>query len=128
MQTYRMAHMMIRVYDLERSIEFYEKAFGLKEVRRKDKPEGKFTLVYLGNDTINFTLELTYNYDPEKPYELGTGYGHLAIEVEDLEASHEYHKSLGLDVANLSGLDKGVKSYYFMTDPDGYKIEVIRKK
>ncbi|NLN98325.1 MAG: lactoylglutathione lyase [Eubacteriaceae bacterium] len=128
MQTYRMAHMMIRVFDLEKSIEFYEKAFGFKEIRRKDKPEGKFTLVYLGNETIDFTLELTYNYDPEKPYELGTGYGHLAIEVEDLEASHAFHKSLGLDVANLSGLEKDVKSYYFMTDPDGYKIEVVRKK
>ena len=81
MGKYRMAHTMIRVMDLEKSLAFYQDALGFKEVRRKDKPEGKFTLVYLGDGQTDFTLELTYNYDPEKPYVIGDGYGHLAVEV-----------------------------------------------
>ncbi|MEG0379389.1 MAG: VOC family protein [Eubacterium sp.] len=128
MGKYRMAHEMIRVMDLDKSLKFYEDALGFKEVRRKDKPEGKFTLVYLGDGQTDFTLELTYNYDPEKPYELGNGYGHLALSVKDLEACHAEHTEKGYTVTNLSGLDKGVKSYYFITDPDGYKIEIIREK
>ncbi|MEG0074255.1 MAG: VOC family protein [Eubacterium sp.] len=128
MGKYRMAHEMIRVMDLNKSLAFYEDALSLKEVKRKDKPEGKFTLVYLSDGQTDFTLELTYNYDPEKPYELGNGYGHLAISVEDLESSHAEHEAEGYVVTPLSGLDKGVKSYYFITDPDGYKIEIIRKK
>ena len=128
MGKYRMAHTMIRVMDLEKSLAFYQDALGFKEVRRKDKPEGKFTLVYLGDGQTDFTLELTYNYDPEKPYVIGDGYGHLAVEVEDLEASHEEHKAKGYDVTDLSGLDNGIKSYYFIKDPDGYKIEIIRLK
>ena len=128
MGKYRMAHTMIRVMDLEKSMAFYEDALGFKEVRRKDKPEGKFTLVYLGDGQTDFTLELTYNYDTEKTYVIGDGYGHLAVEVEDLEASHEEHKAKGYDVTDLSVLDNGVKSYYFIKDPDGYKIEIIRLK
>jgi lactoylglutathione lyase len=127
MQSYRYLHSMIRVMDLDRSIAFYRDALGLKEVRRKDMPEGKFTLVYLGDGQTDFQLELTYNYDPEKPYELGNGYGHLALEVEDLEASHAYHKAKGYPVTNLSGLTAGSAHFYFITDPDGYKIEIIRK-
>ena len=110
MGKYRMAHTMIRVMDLEKSLAFYQDALGFKEVRRKDKPEGKFTLVYLGDGQTDFTLE------------------YLAVEVEDLEASHEEHKAKGYDVTDLSGLDNGVKSYYFIKDPDGYKIEIIRLK
>ncbi|MGL4282303.1 lactoylglutathione lyase [Eubacterium aggregans] len=128
MGKYRMLHIMIRVMDLEKSLAFYEDALGLTEVRRKDKPEGKFTLVYLWDGQTDFTLELTYNYDPEVPYDLGNGYGHLALEVDDLEASHDEHIAKGYTVTNLSGLDAGKKSYYFITDPDGYKIEILRKK
>lgn len=128
MGKYRMAHTMIRVMDLEKSLAFYKEAFDLVETRRKDKPEGKFTLVYLGDEQTDFELELTYNYDPEKPYDLGNGYGHLAIAVEDLEASHLKHTEMGYEVTKLSGLDQGVKSFYFVKDPDGYKIEVIREK
>lgn len=128
MGNYRMAHSMIRVMDLEKSLAFYKDALGFVETRRKDKPEGKFTLVYLGDGQTDFELELTYNYDPERPYEIGDGYGHLAVTVEDLEASHAAHKAKGYDVTELSGLDAGVKHYYFIKDPDGYKIEIVRQK
>ena len=123
----KMIHVMIRVFDLDRSIAFYEDALGMHETRRKDKPEGKFTLVYLGDGNNEMELELTYNYDPEVPYELGTGYGHLAVEVEDLMAVYEEHQAKGYEVGPLKGLG-GTKDYYFLTDPDGYRIEVIKKK
>ena len=127
MASCKMIHMMIRVMDLERSLKFYDEALGLKEVRRKDMPQGKFTLVYLGDGKSDFQMELTYNYDPEKPYELGNGYGHLAVEVDNLEAVHLEHEAKGYQVVALKGLDAGVSNYYFLTDPDGYQIEVMRK-
>lgn len=124
----KMTHEMIRVYDLDRSLKFYADALGMTETRRKDKPEGKFTLVYLGDGESDFELELTYNYDPEKPYELGTGYGHLAVYVDDLEAARDEHIAKGYTVGPLKGLDGGKPNYYFLTDPDGYQIEVLRRK
>lgn len=123
----KMIHMMIRVMDLDKSLKFYNDALGLKEVRRIDKPEGKFTLVYLGDGKGEFQMELTYNYDPEKPYVLGNGYGHIAVEVDDLEAMHAEHEAKGYRVGKLCGLTAGVNNYYFLTDPDGYQIEVMRK-
>lgn len=123
----RMIHEMIRVYDLDRSLKFYDDALGMKEVRRKDKPEGKFTLVYLSDGQSDFELELTYNYDPAQPYDLGTGYGHIAVEVGNLEAAHAEHQAKGYKVGPLKGLG-ATKDYYFLTDPDGYQIEVMRKK
>lgn len=127
MSKYKIAHMMIRVEDPEKSIDFYKNAFGFHETRRKEKPEGKFDLIYLADPDETIEVELTYNYD-HGPYELGDGYGHLAIAVDDLEESWKKHKEMGYEVTNLSGLDAGVKSYYFIKDPDGYKIEVIRAK
>lgn len=124
----KMTHEMIRVYDLDRSLKFYADALGLTETRRKDKPEGKFTLVYLGDGESDFELELTYNYDPDKPYELGTGYGHLAVYVDDLESAREEHASKGYNVGPLKGLNAGKPNYYFLTDPDGYQIEVLQRK
>lgn len=88
----KMVHEMIRVYDLERSLKFYYEALGMKESRRIDKPEGKFTLVYLKDGESDFELELTYNYDPEEPYDLGTGYGHIAVYVDDLELARKEHE------------------------------------
>ena len=123
----KMIHVMIRVFDLEKSIAFYQDALNMHETRRKVKADKHFTLVYLGDDYSDFELELTYNYDPEKPYDLGTGYGHIAVEVDDLLASYEEHKAKGYEVGPLKGLGE-TKDYYFLTDPDGYKIEVMRKK
>lgn len=118
---------MIRVQDPEKSIEFYKKAFGFKLTRTIEKPEGKFNLYYLTDDAENFELELTYNYG-HGPYDLGNGYGHLAITVPNLEESWETHTKMGLNPRPLSGLDKSKPNYYFMADPDGYQIEVMREK
>lgn len=121
---YKFTHTCIRVLDLEKSIEFYEKALNLKVTRRKDNPEYKFTLVYLSDEDGVYELELTYNYDTVTPYELGTGYSHVAFLVEDIEKSHEFHKSLGLEVTDLKS-PTGNGFVYFITDPDGYKVELI---
>lgn len=125
MSKYKIAHMMIRVEDPIKSIDFYEKAFGFHETRRKEHPEDKFDLIYLADPDETIEVELTHNYG-HGPYEIGDGYGHLAIAVDDLEKSWEEHKALGYEVTELKGLDAGKKNYYFIKDPDGFKIEVIR--
>lgn len=127
MQKYRFAHSMIRVHDLERSLAFYEQALGLKVARTVDVPEHKFTLVFLSDDDTDFTLELTYNYDHE-PYDLGMGYGHIALTVPDLLKSNEHHKSLGLECSPVRYTEEGVPRYYFIEDPDGYEIELLQEK
>ncbi len=122
----KMLHTCIRVMNLEESLKFYRDALGLVETRRKDFPEYKFTLVYLSDKADGYEIELTYNYDPEKPYEIGNGFSHTAIGVSDLEGMREKHKSLGYEVTDLKGLPGEKPRYYFVTDPDGYKVEVIR--
>lgn len=122
----KMLHTCIRVKDLEKSLKFYQGALGFIETRRKDFPEHKFTLVYLSNEIGGYEIELTYNHDMEKPYELGNGFSHTAIGVEDLEGMREKHISLGYEVTDLKGLPGSRPNYYFVTDPDGYKVEVIR--
>lgn len=124
----KMLHTCIRVMDLEKSLKFYREALGLVETRRKDFPEHKFTLVYLSNEIGGYEIELTYNYHPEKPYELGNGFSHIAVGVDDLEGEREKHKTLGYEVTPLKGLPGQKPGYYFVTDPDGYKVEVIRNK
>lgn len=121
----KMAHTCVRVKDLNASIDFYSKAFGFEEASRRDFPEAEFTLVYLSLPGDNYELELTYNYD-HPAYELGDGYGHIAIASDDLESLHEQHQAAGFDVTDLKGLPGTAPSYYFIKDPDGYKIEVIR--
>lgn len=123
---YKMLHTCIRVMDLEKSLKFYKDALGLVEQKRKDFPEHKFTLVYLSDESGNYELELTYNYNPEKPYELGNGFSHIAVSVDDLEGSRERHKEMGYKVTKLMGLPDSPPKYYFVTDPDGYEVEVIR--
>ncbi|MBF0779991.1 MULTISPECIES: VOC family protein [unclassified Granulicatella] len=121
----RMAHTCYRVKNLEESLEFYQKAFDFKLTRLRDFPEHKFTLAFLTLPDDNYSLELTYNYD-HRAYTIGDGYGHIAIAVEDVEALHAKHVSLGYNVTELKGLPGTAPSYYFIIDPDGYKIEVIR--
>ena len=121
----KMAHTCFRVKDLEASVKFYQEAFGFEESRRRDFPDSKFTLVYLTLPGDEYELELTYNYD-HAAYDLGDGYGHIAISSDDLEKLHEEHKNKGFNVTDLKGLPGTDPSYYFITDPDGYKIEVIR--
>jgi lactoylglutathione lyase len=127
-QSYQFVHACVRVLDLERSIKFYQDALNMQISRRRDFPEYQFSLVYMklaGND---FELELTYNYDRKEPYTIGDGYSHLAVVVDNLEASHNRHKEAGYtvgDIKQLSGEASG--GYYFLTDPDGYRTEIIQK-
>ncbi|AWK51939.1 lactoylglutathione lyase [Clostridium beijerinckii] len=122
----KMLHTCIRVKNLEESLKFYRDGLGLIETRKKDFPEYKFTLVYLSNEIGGYEIELTYNYDVEKPYEVGNGFSHTAIGVENLEEFRENHIALGYEVTDLKGLPGEKPGYYFVTDPDGYKVEVIR--
>jgi len=124
----KMLHTCIRVMDLEKSLKFYKEALGLIETRRKDFPDHKFTLVYLSSKLGDYELELTYNYNPENPYTIGNGFSHIAIGVADIEALREKHISFGYEVTPLKGLPGEKPHYYFVTDPDGYKIEVIKQK
>lgn len=124
----KLLHTCIRVMDLEKSLKFYEEALGFRETRRKDFPEDEFTLVFLSDESGQHEIELTYNYNPEKPYEIGNGFSHIAVSVEDLEASRERHLEMGYEVTELMGLPGEKPRYYFVTDPDGYDIEVLRAK
>ncbi|MFA5516016.1 MAG: VOC family protein [Desulfuromonadales bacterium] len=123
---YQMIHSCIRVMNLEQSEQFYQQAFGFEIARRKDFPEHKFTLSYLRAPGGAFELELTWNHDQKEPYALGNGYSHLAVGVDDLEGSHRRHQELGLDPKPLKGLPGSPAKFYFVADPDGYLVEVVR--
>ena len=123
----KMAHTCYRVKDLDASIKFYEDAFGFEVKRRRDFEEYQFTLVYLTLPGDNYELELTYNYGHDA-YDLGNGYGHIAITSDDLENLHAKHQAAGFEVTDLKALPGKPASYYFVMDPDGYKVEVIRDR
>lgn len=123
----KMVHTCVRVKDLDASVDFYKRAFNFEETRRRDFPENKFTLVYMTLPGDDYELELTYNYGADA-YDLGNGYGHIAIASEDLEALHAKQKAEGFDVTDLKNLPGVPPSYYFIKDPDGYKVEVVRYK
>ncbi len=119
---------MIRVLDEERSRAFYEKAFGLKLADRLDFPD--FTLVYLSNSETEFEVELTINKDRTEPYQLGDGYGHLAVSVDDLDSEHARFEAEGLKPRKLvefAPAGKLVGRFFFVADPDGYQIEVLER-
>jgi lactoylglutathione lyase len=122
-----MIHSCLRVMDLEKSEQFYQQALGFEIVRRKDYPEHKFTLSYLRSPGSDFELELTWNHDRVEPYELGDGYSHLAVGVVDLEGSHKKHQEMGLEPKPLKGLPGQGARFYFLADPDGYLVEVVRR-
>ena len=125
---YPMIHICYRVMDLEASETFYKDAFGFEVSRKKDFPDAKFTLSYMTSAGLPFELELTYNYDQKEPYIIGNGYSHLAVGVKDLEASHQKHTEMGLEPTQLKGLTEGKKKFYFVSDPDGYRTEVVRRE
>ncbi len=124
---YSLLHTCLRVMDLEKSIAFYQKALGFRETSRKDFPKYAFTLVFLTDEAGCYEIELTYNYNSEKPYVIGNGFSHIAVGTSDLEASHRSHEDMGYKVSELMGLPGDPPRYYFVTDPDGYEVEVIRK-
>lgn len=123
---YPMIHICYRVMNLEASEKFYQEAFGFEISRKKDFPDGRFTLSYLRCPGLPFELELTYNYDQQQPYVIGDGYSHLAVASDDLEGSHQRHSAMGLTVTPLKGLVAGQPRFYFVTDPDGFRVEVVR--
>ena len=121
---------MIRVGNLENSIEFYSQVLGMRVLRRKDYPEGKFTLAFVGyqNESDATAIELTHNWDT-KEYDLGAGFGHIAIEVDDAYIACEMVKKRGGKVTREAGpMKHGLTVIAFVEDPDGYKIEFIQKK
>ena len=126
----RILHTMIRVGDLERSLDFYTKVLGMRVLRQKDYPDGRFTLAFVGygaedTDTV---LELTHNWDTAS-YDLGNAYGHIAIEVDDAYRACEEVKKRGGRVTREAGpMKHGTTVIAFVEDPDGYKIEFIQKK
>lgn len=119
-------HTMIRVKDLDKSIDFYKNALGYEVSRIKDFPEAKFTLVFLKLPGDSQELELTYNYDHSE-YELGDGYGHIALGCENFDETYEKLKSENYDVTEKKSLSDNSGFYFFIKDPDGYKIEIIEK-
>lgn len=124
----KLVHTMIRVLDEARSVAYYEQAFGLRVVERVDFET--FTLVYMAGDEVGFELELTINKGRTEPYELGDGYGHLAVVVDDVDAEHARFNAAGFTTGKLVDFKNGdvqVAKFFFATDPDGYKIEVIQK-
>jgi lactoylglutathione lyase len=125
----RMLHTMIRVGDLDRSIRFYTEVLGMKLLRRKDYPDGKFTLAFVGygDESDHTVLELTHNWDT-KSYDLGNAFGHIAVEVEDAYKACAEVKARGGKVTREAGpMKHGSTVIAFVEDPDGYKIEFIQK-
>ena len=125
----RVLHTMIRVGDLDRSIKFYTDVLGMKLLRRKDYPDGKFTLAFVGYgpETEHAVVELTYNWGTGK-YDLGNGFGHIALEVDDVYKACTDIKTRGGKVTREAGpMKHGSTVIAFVEDPDGYKIELIQR-
>lgn len=121
-------HLMVRVADLEASTAFYGQAFGLAESHRLDFPD--FTLVYLRNAENDVEVELTYNKGRDKPYTHGDGYGHVAFVVDDLDAEHRRFGEAGLapeDIKEFAPDGEKLARFFFVEDPDGYRIEVLER-
>lgn len=120
---FKMVHENYNVFDLKKSLEFYEKALGLTEVRRNEAADGSFIIVYVGNAETDFVLELTWMRDMDRPYNLGDCEFHLAFETEDYEAAYALHKEMGCIC--YENPDMGI---YFIEDPDGYWLEIVPSK
>jgi lactoylglutathione lyase len=125
----RFLHTMLRVGDLQRSVDFYTKGFGMKEIRRSDVPDGKYTLSFVGygEEEDHTLIELTYNYGTDR-YEMGGAFGHLAVGVPDVAATTEKLRGFGAKVTREPGPVKfGTTIIAFVEDPDGYKIELVQR-
>lgn len=126
----RILHTMLRVTDLERSLKFYQEVLGMRLLRRREYPEGRFTLAFVGyqDEADGAVLELTWNWDTDR-YELGTAYGHIAIEVPDAAAACAEVSARGGRVTRPAGpMKHGTTVIAFVEDPDGYKIEFIERR
>ncbi len=126
----RLLHTMIRVGHLEESIRFYTEHLGMKLLRKREFPGGRFTLAFVGygDESTESVLELTYNWDTER-YDIGDGFGHLAIGVDDIYATCERLRSAGVTITREPGpMQHGTTVIAFVEDPDGYKIELIGRR
>ena len=117
---FKLAHNNYNVLDLEKSIDFYEKALGLRLVRTKTAQDGSFILVYLGDGETGHLVELTWLRDRKEPYNLGENEIHLALEVDDMDAAHKLHEEMGCIC-----FENPAMGIYFISDPDGYWIEIV---
>lgn len=120
---FKMVHENYNVFDLEKTMAFYNEALGLEEKRRIVADDESFIIVYMGNDETDFYLELTWNRDREKPYDLGECEFHLAFEVDDFEEAYKRHKEM--DCVCFENKEMGI---YFILDPNGYWLEIVPKK
>jgi lactoylglutathione lyase len=126
----RILHTMLRTGDLERSVRFYTEVLGMRLLRQKDYPDGKFTLAFLGygDESDNTVIELTYNWGVDS-YDLGSGYGHIAIEVDDVyKAAEDIRARDGKILRDAGPMNAGTTIIAFVEDPDGYPIELIGRK
>ena len=130
MAEFKYLHTMIRVKDLDKSMDFYTRLLGMKELRRKDFPTGEFTLAFVGygDEKDNTVIELTHNWGQKEDYDLGDGFGHLALGVKDIYATCEALGKEGVSIPRPPGpMKHGGSVIAFIEDPDGYKIELIEK-
>ena len=126
----RFLHTMLRVKDLDRSVAFYTGLMGMKELRRSEVPGGKYTLAFVGygDEGSSSVIELTYNWDQEQPYDVGTGFGHLAVGMPDVYAACEALRKGGAKITRDAGpVQHGTTVIAFVEDPDGYKIELVQR-
>lgn len=120
---FKMYHENYNVFDLDKSLAFYEKALGLKEIRRIEAEDGSFIIVFIGNETTDFQLELTWIRDRKEPYNLGDEEFHLAFNTDDYEAAHSLHEEMGCIC--FENTEMGI---YFIQDPDGYWLEIVPER
>ncbi len=130
MANFKFLKTMIRVTDLDRSIDFYTRLLGMKLLRKRDVRSGRFTLAFLGygDETRNTVIELTHNWDQDEPYELGNGFGHLAIATPDIQGLCDALEGEGVAIPRPPGpMAHGSTVIAFIEDPDGYKIELVQR-
>jgi lactoylglutathione lyase len=126
----RFLHTMIRVKDLDKSLRFYTEQLGMKLLRKRDYPTGKFTLAFVGygDETDSTVIELTHNWEQAEPYSLGSGFGHLAVSVPDVYKACEQLAAAGVKIPRPAGpMAHGGSVIAFIEDPDGYRIELIQR-
>jgi len=129
--SFRMLHTMVRVLDLDKSIDFYTRLLGMNLIRRKDYESGRFTLAFVGygDESKGAVIELTHNWDQKEPYTIGSGFGHMAIGVPDIYGTCEKLAKEGVKIPRPPGpMKHGGSVIAFIEDPDGYKIELIERK
>jgi lactoylglutathione lyase len=127
----RMLHTMLRVFDMKKSLDFYTRLLGMKVLRQRDVPDGRYTLAFVGygSEEDSTVVELTYNWDQKEPYALGTAFGHLAVGVADVYATCANLAKEGVKITRPAGPVKfGTTVIAFIEDPDGYKIELIQRE